>query len=484
MNEDKCREWSQERLNSQPKNPLTNRKIKINGPKYKKLEKDCKDLIVDMDSICINWLKEKHKDLYKELFPTIISVDDTIGEPQLDDFYTVDERKKFGEIIKEYFSSIIIAEGKACMTQSKTLLKYVSSSKLVGYGTYGNVYGVTIPKTNPPISVAIKEGYISLFELKRAMVNRYPVEYLYNNLINKLIDGKICPNFSYTFAIFFCNKCTLNEFSTKPFKTQCSETITEIFDFTLDELTDFRDEVILSLLFQILFAIASVQLKYGMFHNDIKRTNILIKVIPNGGYWIYNINNNKYYVPNHGYMAILNDFGVSRLYKPSLSNSEDYDRRQAEVVRDKEGEYKFKPFTTRFYPLIDTYGKVSSIASPKRKGITWNHFYKNFNSAPSISVDLENVRRFPPYYFNNDIADVMFMFIGGKRTTQPGYHTKLKISDYIFNLLKDYKVVKLNDPWPVDRVDLFLANHTIKKLFPSYLKLSVPGSQIEEYTLL
>jgi serine/threonine protein kinase len=105
----------------------------------------------------------------------------------------------------------------------------------------------------------------------------------------------------------------------------------ELFDFTLDRLKDLKDEVVLSILFQILFAVASIQIQYGMFHNDIKKENILVKVIPSGGYWVYKLNGKKYYVPNHGYIVALNDFGVSIAYKPGIA-VKDYGRRQAEVV--------------------------------------------------------------------------------------------------------------------------------------------------------
>ena len=64
MDKPKCDEWAKERMVSNPKNPLTNRKIKKNGPKYKELDRDCKEFIVDINSICMKWLKDNHNDLY------------------------------------------------------------------------------------------------------------------------------------------------------------------------------------------------------------------------------------------------------------------------------------------------------------------------------------------------------------------------------------------------------------------------------------
>jgi hypothetical protein len=511
MNKEKCKEWAKDRLSPSPRNPLTNRNIKENGPKYKELDKDCKDLIVDLNSVCRNWLKNNHPQLYSQVGSQSPSKKDTPPQPKkkspkvpqsppvdllTDDdssdgssgpqnFYSVRERKKLKDAVKDYFSTVVIEDGKACMTQNKTLLKYVNKHKLLGFGSFGNVYGVTIPKTKPSISVAIKEGRLSSSELRRAMVKQYPIEYLFNKLINDLIDGKLCPNFSYTFAIFFCDKCTLNEFDKKPIQTQCSETVVELFDFTLDKLTDFRDEVILSILFQILFAVAAIQLEYGMFHNDIKKENILVKVIPSGGYWEYNLNGEKYCVPNHGYFVALNDFGVSLAFSPKIGNK-DYGRRQAKVVQDyTNNTFYFEPFTTKFYPSISKTGVVTAIKSHSLggKGLTWNHFYKNFDSKPSIPVELEDMSLFPVHHFHYDVLDTIYTFIGGKRTLQPGKHYAMKVSKNIHSLLKDFYLVKANQVWPTDRVDLFLAKHTIMKLFPFYLNSTLSGPLIDVYYL-
>ena len=533
MNAEKCKEWEQERRNPSPKNPLTNRKIKVDGPKYKELDKDCQDLIVDINSICTKWLKDNHNALYAQIGkkrpsvpvqspspppkvkapkpppvsnqslspppkvkapkppPVAIQSPNTVpppvpmssGSDNVQHFYTIEERKDLGETIKDYFTTVIIEDGKACMTQTKTLLKYVNNHKLLGYGTFGNVYGIRIP-TNPPLTAAVKEGRISVSEFKKALVKQYPMEYLYNKLINDLIDEKVCPNFTYTYAIFFCDKCTLNEFDKKPIKTQCSETITEIFNYTLDKLKDLRDEVMLSILFQILFAIASIQIKYGMFHNDVKKENILLRVVSSGGYWEYNLNGQKYYVPNYGYIAALNDFGVSLAFKPSVGGK-NYGQRQAEVVLNpKTNEYYFKPFNTQFFPEMGKSGRPTKVSPVVFSlGQTWNSFRKNFDSKPSIPVDLEDMERFPAINFNFDIIDVVHMIIGGKRISQPGDHASMKVSQNIHNLFKDFYMVKFRMIWPIDRVDLFLANFTIKKLFSFYLNTRLPGPKIESYYL-
>lgn len=488
MNVEKCKEWSKDRLIPSPKNPLTNRKIKKDGPTYKQLDKDCKNLIVDINSVCIKWLKDNHSDLYTRLIkkqqPKVKKSPVVSSEPS-SLYYSVDDRINVGETIKNYFQKVVIEEGKACMTQNKTLLKYVDKPKLLGYGSFGNVYAVTLPKTNPPIKSAIKEGRISKSEFIKAMLKQYPMEYLFNKLINDLINDKVCPNFSYTFAIFFCDKCTLNEFKAKPIQTQCSETVVELFDFTLDKLKDLRDEVVLSIFFQLLFAIASIQLEYGMAHYDIKTENILIKVITAGGFWEYTLNGIKYTVPNYGYLVALNDFGVSESFHPGITNDKDYGRRQAEVIFDlKTNNYYFKPFTTKFFPYVKN-GYLTRINSPLLPDgkLTYNHFYKNFDSEPSTKLNLEDMAQFPPHLFNFDIMDAVYTFTGGKQTLQPGRHSGLKITSNVSKIFKDFYKVEPDQVWPVDRVDLFLASHTIKKLFSFYVGTKLAGPKIDEYYL-
>lgn len=487
MNVEKCEEWNKEKLKLNPKNPLTNRKIKVHGPKYNELDRTCKNFIVDINKICLQWLKNNNYGVLPSKPNEILTSDSdteygTTDTTITESYYTTTIRKFNGSIIKNYFSDIIIAEGKACMTESKTLLKYVKRPKFLGYGSFGNVYSVTIPNTS--ISAAIKEGRISKTDLKKAKDNRYPLEYLFNKLINDLIDDKTCSNFSYTFAIFFCEKCTLNEFTQQPIHTQCSETIVELFDYTLDKLKDLRNEVVLSLIFQILYAVACIQIKYGMYHGDIKKENILIKVIPSGGYWVYKIFNKIYKVPNYGYIAILNDFGVSGVFKPGFSEK-NYGRRQAEVIHNN-NEWYFKPFTTQEYPNLQKNGKITSIP-PYKLGDdgTWNQFYKNFNSKPSIKVDLNDMIKFPVFYFHHDVVDVIFMFIGGKRALQVGNHKSMNLRRETFDLLTNlnFYLLRSNEQWPINRVDMFLAIVTIEKIFSENVLFNIDGQKIEEYHL-
>jgi hypothetical protein len=257
MDADKCKSWELLRSHSSPKNPITNRKIKINGPTYKSLDKECNDhKFYDMNSVCVKWLRDNHPNLYRQLQDKNAIVD-SIND---DYYYTVEFRKQIKKAVKTYFTKAIVRDGNdMCMTGNRSMLKFIKDPQLIGYGSYGNVYKAGVP--NSDVSVAIKEGRLLAEEFKEALKGKYPREYLYNSLVNTLVTTKVCPNYCYTYAIYYCNRCTVKG-AAGP--TQCSETVVELFDHTLNGLTDLSDKVVSSILFQLLFAVASIQLMYGL----------------------------------------------------------------------------------------------------------------------------------------------------------------------------------------------------------------------------
>ncbi|NQX84263.1 MAG: serine/threonine protein kinase [Mycoplasmataceae bacterium] len=56
--------------------------------------------------------------------------------------------------------------------------------------------------------------------------------------------------------------------------------------------------------------------KLHFIHRDIKPANILYYKIKSGGYFTYVINGKNYYIPNFGYLIIINDFGIAHIYNP------------------------------------------------------------------------------------------------------------------------------------------------------------------------
>ncbi len=76
----------------------------------------------------------------------------------------------------------------------------------------------------------------------------------------------------------------------------------------------------LSALVQILAAVHCIHKLYGIQHCDIKIANVLKKNIPKQAneYFRYSLDGINYFVPNTGFVAILNDFGVSFSTSPKF----------------------------------------------------------------------------------------------------------------------------------------------------------------------
>ena len=65
-----------------------------------------------------------------------------------------------------------------------------------------------------------------------------------------------------------------------------------------------------SIIMQVIFAVADLQ-KYRMNHNDLKCTNIFLKRVEKGGFWVWEHRRKKYLIPNEGFLIRVGDFGLS-----------------------------------------------------------------------------------------------------------------------------------------------------------------------------
>lgn len=123
--------------------------------------------------------------------------------------------------------------------------------------------------------------------------------YVYT-LTNQLIFQNICPHFieNYTWELprHEKNFYLFNEFVNG----------SDMYDFLKK---DHSDDLWFNILFQLMAGIISYRKYFNMVHSDLHTGNILLQRVKPGGYWVYNINNKTYYLPNLGFMCIINDFG-------------------------------------------------------------------------------------------------------------------------------------------------------------------------------
>lgn len=322
----------------------------------------------------------------------------------------------------------------------------------IGNGTYGAVYkalqndmlfAVKMSKIKPE---AVSSPFDTTFSSWREV-------YILESIINPIVYGKKCPNLPLLYGKFTCKERELLVRQGK-IKTNLVITAVELANGTLEDyLSVKRDEnQLYCCLFQILAGLHAIQ-KYGQIMNfDIKTTNILYYEVEKGGFWQYTIRNKNYYIPNLGFLFVLNDFGISRSMSPSHPMHKDGKHRlgsrfgkieNGKIVPVNEGSDKFtlnkKQYLGREYILGEE---------------------NNINFDPEI---------YPPFEFYNDTQDVIKMFVGGKKSTQQGEHQGVKNTVFV-KALKPYigpghgfKEKKFND-----NPATILAGFLIEKLFGNY----------------
>jgi len=383
-------------------NPTTGRTITIGGPTWSKLEKTCRDEMGKLEKTC-----RDEMGLQKTC------------------------RAAMGKLVKEAVSAIDVTQWNMCVTGKHSEFRSkLSHVKFIGKGTFGEVYAVKLGQ----LEFVVKEAYLTIGEKRRMMrvggrknksgeTQSYPEEYRIATLVQKLLGST--PNFLYVYDLSVCEGCQLTG---KQLGT-CYVTFMEVADgdlyglFRHNEMSSCDAQA--SVLYQILIAVNAIHSTYGIYHRDIKLENILYKRISPGGFISYHVNGYSIRVKNTGVLALLADFGVAKVLCPAYSGaSKRFGVRNAKVVGDT-----LEPIVCEFTVRENQLERATQIKWKEPNGTvvmgTYNNFYDNLNLGPSIHVDLNDPRRFPPFEFFHDIQDVIRMFIGGKQTVQAGSHTRI-----------------------------------------------------------
>lgn len=201
------------------------------------------------------------------------------------------------------------------MLKDKDPFTKVKKIDVLGEGGQGKVYRYCLQNLKKCVAVKKmylnnKEGkYLKDIYNKNAYKESVYIELLAMKLVNELIIQKVCPNYILNYDFLYKDRDGI-----------CSD----IYPYTMYFFNEYIEGAELytdwvkrhhsieewyNAYFQITVAIYALQRHFNMTHLDLHSDNIIVKRVTMGGYWEYKINNEKYYVPNYGYIFYINDFG-------------------------------------------------------------------------------------------------------------------------------------------------------------------------------
>lgn len=381
--------------------------------------------------------------------PVVFTATDISLEKRLDTERIVNA-ELFGLGISMYDACIT----RGILNESLVGMKYLAS------GAYGNVYSAKLANTP---KFVIKEAFLDKSEKKKLDENTgitvrivprtaFPDEYEIMNLVNNALYSEQCPNFVLTYNLGICPACRSPE-------DNCYIAIMELAFGDMTKV-DFDDRIATSALFQLLAALHWLHTRYGIYHGDLSRRNILVMKAPTTGTTTYIINGKDYTVENVGYTFCISDFGLSQVYRPYNALVDYLGTRNAKVVGDR-----LVPFTSEVGIRFDKYGNKPIPTFVKT--ITWNDgeistkniFSNTLDNKPSIEVDLDDFYTFPAHDFTFDIQAVLNLFAGGMGSNHYTYSILPGISTYFASKLRNYQREK-NELYTKDakyvRADLML----------------------------
>jgi hypothetical protein len=429
-----------------------------------------------------------HKD---DTLHTNLSLSSSIDKLNYDNIYlnTLD-RVSIINKLKNILKDVTKIYGKQCIHGDKAeLLEKIQINKLLGTGTFGNVYSACAPKPcdDNSYKFAVK---LSSFINKRHYNNPFNPEeqswhefFILKDYINPLVERGICPNLPLLQEGYLCNTCEFADNSVK----ECIITITELANGDMNKWFTEKDrtsEEIYSALFQIMAAIHTIQYHCQLINKDVKAPNILYYNVKAGGYWHYIIHGQDFYVPNYGHLFVLNDFGVSIIQDPytkllsSKKNTWQGTSRNFMIINNEISPINCKIFWSndkqsipiKSLPLISwcDYKYINNlpeiedsvavskicrslinVKSQKIKDCEMQFTdkqkeYLNSLRIPSNSNDIEfymHPEIIPPFEFCVDTQDCIRTFVGGRRVSIPAggaFHHKYNIPIESENKIKKY----------------------------------------------
>lgn len=212
---------------------------------------------------------------------------------------------------------------------NKMIISSFKKKSVLGEGEQGKVYKYC---EQDNFCVAVKKiyvdddssKYINKINSKQALKDTLYIELFVNKLINKILLEGASPHFVFFYNNHFEERSGIC-YEDYPYSSYFyNEYINDSESFASWVYKKRSLNMLYNAFFQIISAIYTVQKHFGLVHLDMHAENILVKKIPKGGYFKYIINNVEYYVPNLGYLFVINDYGYAWIPK-NKNKDREYD---------------------------------------------------------------------------------------------------------------------------------------------------------------
>lgn len=177
-----------------------------------------------------------------------------------------------------------------------------------------------------------------LFDLKHAFGDQYIAELAATTLLKECVLQNICPNLSLMYDSYVSEGSAIVDFELINGRTM------KDWIWRKNRRAEHWNTVI----FQTLVALWCMQVHFGMIHDDLHTSNIMISELEDKNTWLYyQIEGKKYYVPTYGYFVQLIDFG--RIYTPNNKFKIRWHLKLRKTDRDRKN--KFNPYTFDYHWL-------------------------------------------------------------------------------------------------------------------------------------
>ena len=432
-------------------------------PNWEKLDDDTKDLFRILALFCIKNDKGKIEIAEKIL---------KLGKLAPEQFYlTPQQRIWAAQNIETVFKNVKKVNGKQCINgTNKVLLDFIQLGKMLGSGSFGNVYEACAPKPcsrADSYKFAVKLARVTQDEIEKPFNANVPgwAEYLIlHDILNPLVENGICINLPYLIETFTCDKCDFKDLLIGPTggsnKFPCLIFLTELAQGgTLKDWfkrKDLKEEDWYNALFQMMAGIHAIQMYGQVWNYDVKSVNTLVYNVTPGGYWKYTILGQDFYIPNRGYIIILNDFGVSTVFSPDYCFK--YDKlligkslglRAAMII-----DGKYSPFSA-----TRTYTEISAKERPTTDTIIWGD--KDFTSVDTFCSKVESVQYKTNTGFSTLVCDAGFTDEDYKKA---GMKPKVLDAGYTFTQEQMAFLKSKGIPTDPSEIDFYKHPHIIPPL--------------------